>query len=459
MKNCFTLLGWSLFLLASNHSFAQDQTPDGGFESWENITIKDSVEHWFSINTNPSSPNVSHIDDGFEGDAVRIETVADFDGEALEGAIILAASVGDESFEGYPYTSDVTTLHAHLRYNMEPTDTGFAMVILENDGTPFSFDVFPIYDTQDTWEAFEWELSSPLLTPTGVTIAFFSGGHGESTPVNGSWIEVDNVYFEDDGSTPDALPNYSFEDWTAVELEVNSEWYTLDPIINAFLGFNNIYKSADATEGTYSVQLETYAENVEEEVIPFITNGEFDFETEEIIGGTAFDGSPMLYKGDYKFASAADDSAFVYLKFWNTTGDEVEYADTLSPTDDWAEFSIAVDLDFTPDSVLVVLTAGYQEDAIINYDNTRFVYDDVSVPEEKPISISTYPNPANDYLKIKLNAKTDLVITDMTGKAVHTEIQADSFVEINTAHWPEGIYLIQVFKANSFETERLVIQH
>ena len=104
MKNCFTLLGWSLFLLASNHSFAQDQTPDGGFESWEDITIKDSVEHWFSINTNPSSPNVSQIDDGFEGVAVRIETVTDFDGEALEEAIILAASVGDESFEGYPYT-------------------------------------------------------------------------------------------------------------------------------------------------------------------------------------------------------------------------------------------------------------------------------------------------------------------------------------------------------------------
>ena len=65
----------------------------------------------------------------------------------------------------------------------------------------------------------------------------------------------------------------------------------------------------------------------------------------------------------------------------------------------------------------------------------------------------------DDFLKIKLNTTTDLLIMDMTGKAIHTEVQADSFVEINTAHWPEGVYLIQALKANSFETKRIVIQH
>lgn len=461
MRKIFTFFGISIAMLGANSSLAQDQLDNNGFENWENEVVKDTLDFWFTTNFgfDPSMSTVSRLEEGFSGKAVLLETLESPDEDITAGGIILAQELGEDLPVGYPYDSDVTTINAHLKYDIADSDTGFVLVILTADGVPFSFDQFPIYGTQEDWDAFSWDLSSPILTPDAVTIAFFSSGYDDSEGVEGSWMAVDNVFFGNDGDIPTPLPNFSFESWSEQELEVSVDWYSLDPILEGFFGFHNVYKSTDAAAGDYSVLIETYDINVEEEIIPFVSNGEFDFEIEDIVGGTPFTSSPMLFKGQYKFISDEDDTASVYLRFWNEEGDFEEYADTLLPTDDWTEFSIDIDLDFTPDSVLTVLMGGGYEDAQINYDDVRFVYDDVSVPELSPISLEVYPNPANENVNIRLNETVDIVITDMAGKAVHTEIQVNNLLEINTGNWDNGIYLVQVYKGNSFETKRLIVQH
>ncbi|NOQ73502.1 MAG: T9SS type A sorting domain-containing protein [Crocinitomix sp.] len=459
MKRIFTYLG--ILTLTASISFAQDQLDNGSFENWDDVVIKDSLDNWFTTTSSyfPFESNVTSTD-GVTGNAVHLETVLTPEGDEVASAgIILASELGEAFPIGYTYDSDVDNLNAHLRYNIAVGDTGFVLVILELDGAPFAFAQFPIFGEQDEWDLFSWEIEGAVITPDAVTIAFFSSGFDDSEGIEGSWLEVDNVFFGNDGPSPAALPNFSFEDWSPVELEVAEDWYTLDPVLYSILGFNNITRSTDATDGAYSMKIEVFDENIDEEIIPFISNGEFDFEEENFIGGSEFTSAPILFKGDFKFLSDATDEANIFMRFWNDAGDFIEYEETLSPGDDWEEFSIAIDLDFTPDSVLTVLFSGAIADGVMFYDNLRFVYDDVSVNKNTKFNIQSYPNPANNYIHIGIDAVADLVITNLLGQTVYSQTGLNKSVAINTSDWPNGVYLVQVYKEAHFETQRIVVQH
>lgn len=461
MKKIFTYLGISILTLTANISFAQDQLDNGSFENWDDIIVKDSLDFWFTTTSSffPFESNVTSTD-GVTGDAVHLETVLTPDGEEVSAAgIILASELGDDFPVGYPYDSEVDNLNAHLRYNIAEGDTAFALVILESGGTPFAFAQYPIFGEQDEWDLFSWDIEGAVITPDAITIAFFSSGFSDSEGIEGSWMEVDNVFFGNDGPSPAALPNFSFEDWSPVELEVAEDWNSFDPVLFTILGFNNISRSSDATDGSYSLQIEVFDENVDEEIIPYISNGEFDFEEEEFVGGSEFTSDPILFKGDFKFSSDAEDEATVYLVFWNNEGETTDYEESLSPGDDWEEFSIAIDLDFTPDSVLAVLFSGEMADGIILYDNIRFVYDDVSLTENSAFNIQSYPNPANEFIHIGINETADLVITDLLGQTVYSQTNLNKSVDLNISQWQSGVYLVQVYKEAKFETQRIVVQH
>jgi hypothetical protein len=461
MKKIITHLGISILALSANPAMSQDQFENGSFENWEDLVIKDSLDSWFTTTSSyfPFESNVSSTD-GVTGNAVHLETVLTPEGDEVAAAgIILASELGDDFPLGYPYDSDVDNLRAHLRYNIAEDDTGFVLVILESSGTPFAFAQYPIVGSQDEWELFTWEIEGAIITPDAVTIAFFSSGFDDSEGIEGSWLEVDNVFFGNDGTTPAMLPNFSFEDWTPLELEVAEDWFSLDPVLYSILGFNNITRSTDATDGEYSIKIGVNETNIDEEILPFISNGEFDFEDEDITGGSEFTSDPMLFKGDYKFLSEDGDEAMIFLRFWNEDGDFIEYEETLSPGEEWDEFSIAIDLDFTPDSALTVLFSGEMADGIMFYDNIRFVYDDVSVSENSSFNIQAYPNPANSFVHIGINESADLIISDLLGQTVFSQLDLNTSVDVNTSNWPNGIYLVQVYKGANFETQRLVVQH
>ena len=461
MKRIFTYFGLSIFALTANIGVAQDQLDNGSFENWDDVVIKDSLDYWFTTTSSyfPFESNVTNVD-GVTGDAVHLETVLTPEGDEVSAAgIILASELGDELPVAYPYDSEVDNLNAHLRYEIAEGDTGFVLVILESGGTPFAFEQFPIFGSQDEWELTTWEIEGAIIAPDAVTLAIFSSGFADGEGIEGSWIEVDNVFFGNDDSTPDPLPNFSFDSWSPIELEVAEDWNSFDPVLYSILGFNNISKSTDATDGSYSLRIDVNEMNVEEDIVPFISNGAFDFEEEDIMGGSEFTSSPILFKGDFKFLSDDGDEANIYLHFWNDEGESIEYEETLSPTEDWEEFSIDIDLDFTPDSVLAVLFSGGIAESAMLYDNIRFVYDDVSVADNGAIDIQSYPNPANDFVHVGINEAADLVITDLLGHTVYAQSDLNKSDDVNTSEWPNGIYLIKVYRGAHFKTQRLVIQH
>lgn len=460
MKRIITQI--CVFLFTATTISAQTQFANSDFENWEDTEIKDSLNNWISLlgTFYPNPPNVMRIEEGVSGNAVFLQTVYGFEGEPAAGGIILANSIGDIEPEGYPYASDVDELNAYLRYDIVPDDTALVLVFLENGGMIFSVNIFPIYGTQTTWNLFTWDLGDPILTPDKITVAFMSSGYNDGEPISGSWMEVDSVYFTNADPDPDPLPNFNFEDWTTISIETCTNWYSFDPILSSVFGFENITKSTDAASGNYSLRMEVFATNVEEDVFPFISNGNFNFETEELEGGSAFTGNPLAFKGQYKFSSDGTDSSRVYLKFWNEEGDFAEHADTvLLPVADWTEFSIPIELTFTPDSALTFITGGKLEGAVAYFDNLRFVYDDVSVSEISKPFFEIYPNPANELINLILEENNSVYITDLVGKKYIEYTNSATTVQMNTVDWPNGIYLIQVYDGKNFNTKRFAVHH
>jgi hypothetical protein len=140
----------------------------------------------------------------------------------------------------------------------------------------------------------------------------------------------------------------------------------------------------------------------------YLTNGIFDFELGEMTGGSEFTGNPLAFKGDYKFESTPLDLVNVTLIIWSEAAvfsDELE----LEVSADWTSFSIPIELEFIPDSVLVMFEGGEEAGADFYLDNIRFIYEDVSVAENANIQFKIYPNPTTSLLNIQTNEKIETI--------------------------------------------------
>ena len=72
-------------------------------------------------------------------------------------------------------------------------------------------------------------------------------------------------------------------------------------------------------------------------------------------------------------------------------------------------------------------------------------------------SLSIYPNPANDVLKIAVELIKNVAVHDASGKIIFTSAYNNiNQLELNVAHFDEGLYIITVATANGVITSRFV---
>ncbi len=78
----------------------------------------------------------------------------------------------------------------------------------------------------------------------------------------------------------------------------------------------------------------------------------------------------------------------------------------------------------------------------------------------KPLNISIYPNPANDYIFIKTNDSekfSKVQLLDLNGKVVVEINEENSFQKIDTKNLPSGMYIIRVLGSQSIHTSKIVV--
>jgi YVTN family beta-propeller protein len=77
--------------------------------------------------------------------------------------------------------------------------------------------------------------------------------------------------------------------------------------------------------------------------------------------------------------------------------------------------------------------------------------------------ITIFPNPANDFLTIKIslmpNEIASLKISDITGKEMFSLKEVPSTSKIQTSDFSDGIYFCQIKTKREIITQKFIVQH
>lgn len=83
--------------------------------------------------------------------------------------------------------------------------------------------------------------------------------------------------------------------------------------------------------------------------------------------------------------------------------------------------------------------------------------------ESMESGILVYPNPSNELFEIKAaelaNSSAEVTITNIQGQIVMNTTMNNGALQVNTADWSEGMYMVSVKSANSTLNTKLVVKH
>jgi hypothetical protein len=474
MKRIFTLLFATVLT-----TYGQSQTtfPNMGFESWNNVDVLDSLDEW-TTSTYENQLNGIPVDNSYQvgsaydgSYALHLETIIWYDEGAMEDDTLFGYAVKqnvDNDFVGFPYTDTVNVFSGWYKCDIQTGDSALVVVHLKNGGAIYSADTLWIKGVQSTWTQFTIPLTNGVGNePDSVFVGFASSDpFTPNTALDGSWIEVDDVSFDytvASMTTPSVIPNNSFEDMITTSTEELDDWFTFNPIIVAQIGGSSYAtKSTDAAEGTYSVRIETTADNFDEDIPALVTNGYYDLMNDEFAGGDAFNAQPGQFTGQYKYTPSGTDSAWVLLYMWNAGNPSlIEIEDTLGTTASWTDFSIDLTFSAAPDSMQLILYSGDNVGSVLYVDDLQFAGGDLGTETIDLLSGWTYfPNPANSEVTVNYTKATSIEIIDISGKTMFIDNNPiNSSTKIATDKWNNGIYFIRLNQNGLMKTKKLVIKH
>jgi hypothetical protein len=74
--------------------------------------------------------------------------------------------------------------------------------------------------------------------------------------------------------------------------------------------------------------------------------------------------------------------------------------------------------------------------------------------------ITVYPNPVKNNLTIQQSGtgRTEVAVTDVTGKVVYRKVFTTGTLQINSESWSNGVYMVRVVKNEEISSFKVVKQ-
>ena len=185
---------------------------------------------------------------------------------------------------------------------------------------------------------------------------------------------------------------------------------------------------------------------------------------------------PDNFTGMYKYISAPFSAGTVNIVVVSTEGDTIiDDMGYFGPETEWTGFSVMLTQDVVPtdpaDSIFIYFTNSTEQCPNGDFDCDFLHLDDLSLSfvsaaltEVEAISMSLFPNPANDILNIQFNEmitgeSVELFILDMTGKIVLNQVILDQEVTVDVQALEPGTYIAKFMTQDKGVVHRqLVIQ-
>jgi len=322
-----------------NFLFAQN-IPNRDFENWYIDTLYENTNEWETPFDEFFSPEILTIEKSVDAEngnlSVKLsnDTIWNEDDMQLDSTFgyVIQGMFGDNGPEsGVVYTTDFDSITGWYKNEMVGNDSAI-IVISKFSTTDTTFDAFTIGGVNATWTRFSFPVSAVSGALEEVLVAFVSTDadiidNGIIFNPN-SWIMFDNVAFTHPTTTPDPIPDNSFEDWYAESFEDAENWWSFN-YYSHLAGENlQVTKTTDAYSGDYAMRITTEHIVLEvDDTIGVVSNSQIG---DTLPGGFAFDEVPTSVSGYYKYnpATSADTAAvIVALSKWNSDSNYTEEVD------------------------------------------------------------------------------------------------------------------------------------
>lgn len=432
-----------ILLLISVSLFLQAQVVNGTFEAWNSTSY--SEPNGWSTGNQESIPSIGVAPvtqvQGVTGSAVRMETMV-ISGDTAQAYIANGDPMSGTG--GIPINQIPSSITGYFRYNLPNNDTALILVMFKLNGQIISSDIFKIKGTgsQNTFTSFSFPLSVPT-TPDSVIVAATCSNLIDNIGVEaGSWMELDGLTF----SNPTiAIPGASFENWTSESFDIAQQWETN----------GDAQKTTDAYQGNFAIKLTTVDYGNGNIGSASITNGHFT-NNGPPSGGCPFTSMSDTLTGYYKYIANNNDSANIGINLTANGNNVGGGGINLPPVTTYTYFEMPIWSMSTPEFLAISASSSKWPYTQSSAGSTLYL-DNIALKSELTLgmkninfnrSVSVYPNPATDVLKINLNdiisGSVYVTISDVSGRVVMTEKMNSSNSQINIESLNTGIYFCNI---------------
>ena len=466
-----TLLSIASLLIASL-SFTQSHITNGSFENWDTKSLTPSPDDWeTTISEAPTTNAIQRSTDAQMGTySLRMENVLMPDGDTAMGFAVLGG-INDGPGPGIPYSSVVDTLRGFYKYDIAAGDSATMFIILKSGGNMVSQALRKFTGKQNTWTPFSLGTNLPNgVTPDSLILAFASTNvDNEVGRSVGSWLMIDNISLTGPNGVGTPLPNNDFENWTIKTYDDPKGWSSFNQFLVPTGGNPNAEKVTDAAVGSFAVKLSTIVHD--DDTIPgALTNGKFDLEKEEFVGGIPFTDLTDTLIGKIKFNLATGDTGGVVIEFMNNGNiiDEAFYA-AAGDQNSYTDFEIGFPSTLLAiDSIRVTIYSGDIPGSVVYVDDLKFKENQINVGIDfTPLvtNFKSFPNPVVDHFNLQFDSEISGISTfevfDINGKQVVantiTTTKGANRFEFDLSDLATGYYNYSFITKNNIVNGKLVI--
>jgi len=443
---------------------------NGDFETWVIDTLCEHPDEW-QTQQDSECATLSTIKetDAQHGDFSLKLFTADTDcfGFAVLGEVYGSSEGELPVFKGIPWSQTVDTLHFWLKSEIQTGDSGLVIVQLSVGGNVFDMQFFSITQSYNNWTEIKLGFNPLQIQPDSLFIGFVSSSPTDmgGNPIAGTWIMIDNVYLTLGSlGAQFTVPNYSFENWSYVQIEDPAGWTSSNYWIAGY-GIANVTKTTDSHSGDYAARLEVIQFH-EYIVQGILSNGDNIDEH----GGIPYTNEPEFFLGAYKYSPVGTDTAFIHIDFKKDgnyiAGNSIQI--TTPGSINFVEFDISTNLFLAPDTMRIYAISGKNVGSVLIIDDFDLLGGNVGVENISIIpNHFAYPMPVSDYFYISyyenISDNAYIKIYDIGGKVVREINNLELYktenrdIKISVSDLAPGTYIYEMLTGEKTINGKLLI--
>jgi len=429
------------------------EIPNWDFELWDTLTVeRPSV--WISggITTKVVSYDGSW--------AAQFNTQLE-SGMHDEAAYVVHGQVEDVEFlPGLAIDVRPDSVAAHLRYDIEPNDTAFILVMLTHQSQQLAFHLFPLTGSTDSEfvrHSFALTYTGPE-TPDSLLIAVVNTNALADTAVPNSVLTVDNLHFP---GVPYTIPNADFESWEWRSRARAVDWFTSE--MHRMDTSIHVYPVTESVSGNYAALLvnempPSYRGSVSMKTSP---DGSYDFRPSFSVSARY-----TTLNGYYRYMPVGPDTLRIILGMF-LAGQMVGHStlELTDPVSAYTPFELALQYhspNVVPDSASIefnftdtVLRGSMFWIDNLGFDGFRKSGEDIVVgqdtePKKPEPKIRAYPNPTADLLHVSIDppvhGQLAAELFDISGRSMLSGAlpPGSGLLTLDLSALKSGLYLMRI---------------